>query len=300
VQDISHANWRLENPPPVDIDVPKWIGLLVVSRLAARRGARVRLQHAELGGLTALVWIPDELIARPDMRVRPEFTRRGPDGPRRGAHESAMNLRGVGAQRITTATRVAEPVASREEVRSALPSRRLISEEALPGPAGPPAAPGPVPQAAPAMATAGLQQETASGDSAVVVSAPVSTVEERRLPIYEAIESSWFSGARRTPASARTAVHTAGQWSSPADEGWRAAQTVEAPAAGSPTEAGLPRRVPNANLVPGAVPGSQPAVALPSRSAADVRDRLAGLQRGVAQGRAAASEAGKSAGDNES
>jgi len=300
VQDISHANWRLENPPPVDIDVPKWIGLLVVSRLAARRGARVRLQHAELGGLMALVWIPDELIARPEMRVRPEFTRPGPDGHRRGAHEPRTDLRGVGAQRITTATQVAEPVPSREreEVRSALQGRRLISEEGLRGPAGPPAGPEPVPQLAPA--TAGLQQETASGDGAVVVPAPVKPAEERRLPIYEAVESSWFSSARQVPGSARTAVKAGGQWSSPADEGWRAAQTAEAPAAGSPTEAGLPRRLPKANLVPGTVPGSQPAVALPSRSAADVRDRLAGLQRGVTEGRAAASEAGKPAGDNES
>ena len=127
----------------------------------------------------------------------------------------------------------------------------------------------------------------------------MNPAEERRLPIFEAVESSWFSGARRAPGSARTAVKAGGQWSSPADEGWRAAQTVESPAAGSPTEAGLPRRLPNANLVPGTVPASQPAVA-PSRSAADVRDRLAGFQRGVTEGRAAASEAGKPAGENES
>ena len=128
----------------------------------------------------------------------------------------------------------------------------------------------------------------------------MNPAEERRLPIFEAVESSWFSGARRAPGSARTAVKAGGQWSSPADEGWRAAQTVESPAAGSPTEAGLPRRLPNANLVPGAVPRSQPADALPSRSAADVRDRLAGFQRGVTEGRAAASEAGKPAGENKS
>ena len=298
VQDISHANWRLENPPPVDIDVPKWIGLLVVSRLAARRGARVRLQHAELGGLTSLVWLPDELIARPDMRVRPEFTRPAPDRPRRGAHEPAMDLRGIGAQRTMTATRVAEPVASREEVRSALPGRRLISEEDPPGPASPPPSPEPVPQAAPA--AAGLQQGLASGDSAVVVPAPVNAAEERRLPIYEAVESSWFSAARQAPGTARTATKAAGQWSSPADEGWRAAQTIESPAAGSATEAGLPRRLPNANLVPGAIPSSQPAAPPPSRSAADIRNRLAGFQRGVTEGRAAASEAGAPAGDNES
>jgi hypothetical protein len=126
----------------------------------------------------------------------------------------------------------------------------------------------------------------------------VNSVEERRLPIYEAVESSWFTAAGRAPESAHTAAKAGGQWSSPADEGWRAAQTVEAPAAGSPTQAGLPRRLPNANLVPGTVPSSQPAV-LPSRSAADIRDRLAGLQRGVTEGRAA-SEAGKPAGDNES
>jgi hypothetical protein len=132
------------------------------------------------------------------------------------------------------------------------------------------------------------------------VPAAVNPAEERRLPIFEAVESSWFNGARRAPDSARTAVNAGGQWSSPADEGWRAAQTVESPAAGSPTEAGLPRRLPNANLVPGTIPGSQPPADVPSRSPADIRNRLAGFQRGVAEGRAAASEAGKPAGENES
>ena len=93
VQDISHANWWLENPPPVDIDVPKWIGLLVVSRLAARRGVRVRLQHAELGGLAALVWIPDELVARPEHGrapgVQPAWSRQAPTGGARASHGSA-------------------------------------------------------------------------------------------------------------------------------------------------------------------------------------------------------------------
>ena len=337
VQDISHANWRLENPPPVDTDVPKWIGLLVVSRLAARRGIRVRLQHAELGGLAALVWIPDELIARQDTIMRPEFTRPGPDRPRRGAHEPAMDMRGVGAQRSMAATRVAEPTASREEVRSAPLGRRLLSEEVpTPGPARPPAGSEPMPQevqaltadaavirhdrqqgtdasapggggtaqlASPLLApTAPAQQETDPGNSDVIVPAAVNPAEGRRLPIFEAVESSWFRGNRRAPGSAHTAVKAGGQWSSPADEGWRAAQTVESPAAGSPTEAGLPRRLPNANLVPGTVPASQPPqpADVPSRSAADVRDRLAGFQRGIAEGRAAASEAGKPAGDDES
>ena len=172
VQDISHANWRLENPPPVDIDVPKWIGLLVVARLAARRGVRVRLQHAELGGLAALVWIPDELIARPDTIMRPEFTRPGPDRPRRGAHELAMDLRGVGAQRSMAATRVAEPTASREEVRSAPLGRRLLSEEGPPPePARPSARSEPMPQEVQAFAAdaADIRHDRQRGTDASVL-----------------------------------------------------------------------------------------------------------------------------------
>jgi signal transduction histidine kinase len=335
VQDISYANWRLENPPPADIDVPKWIGLLVVSRLAARRGVRVRLQHAELGGLAALVWIPDELIGRPDAAVRPDFTRPGPDRPRRGAHELAMDLHGTGAQRSMAATWVAEPTATREGVRSAPLGRRLLPEEGpSPEPSRPSAGPEPMPQkvqtfaadaanirhdrqqdtdasapgaggsaqlTSPLLAPAAhVQQEANPGNGDVIVPAAVNPAEERRLPIFEAVESSWFKSARQAPGSARNAVKVGGQWSSPADAGWRAAQTVESPAAGSATEAGLPRRLPNANLVPGTIPGSQPPADVPSRSPADVRNRLAGFQRGVADGRAAASEAGKSAGENES
>ena len=63
-KEMAYANWRLENPPVADINVPKWIGLSVVARLAARHGIRVRLHPAEFGGLTALVWLPDEVITR--------------------------------------------------------------------------------------------------------------------------------------------------------------------------------------------------------------------------------------------
>jgi len=41
-------------------------------------------------------------------------------------------------------------------------------------------------------------------------------------------------------------------WVSAADEGWRAAEVVHAPTSGGVTSAGLPKRVPQANLVPGA------------------------------------------------
>src|SRR5580692_1609708 len=61
-KEMAYANQQLDNPPPPDIDIPKWMGLLVVARLAARHGIRVRLNQADLGGLTALVWLPDEIL----------------------------------------------------------------------------------------------------------------------------------------------------------------------------------------------------------------------------------------------
>ncbi len=63
-QEMGHANWRLDNPPVVDVGVSRRMGLFVVGRLAARHGVRVRLRHASNGGLTALVWLPDTVAAQ--------------------------------------------------------------------------------------------------------------------------------------------------------------------------------------------------------------------------------------------
>jgi signal transduction histidine kinase len=61
-EEMAHANWRLDNPPVVDVAVSRRMGLFVVARLAARHGIRVRLRPAPTGGLAALVWLPDETV----------------------------------------------------------------------------------------------------------------------------------------------------------------------------------------------------------------------------------------------
>ena len=61
---MERANWQLDNPPLVDVDVSRRMGLFVVGRLAQRHGIRVRLRPAPNGGVTALVWLPDELCER--------------------------------------------------------------------------------------------------------------------------------------------------------------------------------------------------------------------------------------------
>jgi hypothetical protein len=79
-----------------------------------------------------------------------------------------------------------------------------------------------------------------------------------------------------------------GQWRTSAnDEVWRRAEQVREPSAGGVLPSGLPRRVPQANLVPGtaeSAPAEGPQV---SRSPEEVRGRLTNLRRGIQQGRQA-------------
>ncbi|WP_344885270.1 sensor histidine kinase, partial [Nonomuraea antimicrobica] len=61
--ELAEANWRLANPPVVDVAVSRRMGLFVVGRLALRHGVRVQLSMRETGGLSALVMMPDMLIS---------------------------------------------------------------------------------------------------------------------------------------------------------------------------------------------------------------------------------------------
>jgi hypothetical protein len=71
---------------------------------------------------------------------------------------------------------------------------------------------------------------------------PVSDEGDGDLLIFAATKSAWFVG-RGEEAEL--------DWSSTADSGWQAAEQASRPTVGAETKAGLPRRVPQANLVPG-------------------------------------------------
>ena len=325
-KDMAYANWRLENPPAADINVPKWIGLLVVARLAARHGIRVRLHTAEFGGLTALVWLPDEVITHQGAAL-PRLSGVGSVGSRPGAHEATVDARPAGmGQRVVMAGRrpgpafsstrdpqpafQAEPSAHAMPAASARPgplsehTRRsaqdtpAFGDQLDPGLAAPAASQASQLVSAPLTTAPPVSREAASSaDSAVIIPPAADLAESGRLPIFASVESHWFRGGRTTPSSAGATAAVANRWSSPADEGWQVAATVHSPSSRGSTSAGLPKRLPNANLVPGTIPSTQP-VAPPNRSADEARDRLAGLQRGVSQGRAAASEAANTPGDD--
>ena len=112
--------------------------------------------------------------------------------------------------------------------------------------------------------------------------------QDHRLPIFDSLESDWFRRSGK-PLSSGAEPVAAQAWNSPADEGWRAARMAAAPEAGETTTAGLPKRVPRANLVPGSVGGGDDSeVAPPARSADTIRNRMASFQRGVREARTAA------------
>ena len=304
-KELAHANWTLENPPAADMNIPKWIGLLVVARLAARHGIGVRLQPADFGGLTALVWLPDEILTEQGAMVATRLGGSAGAGSRRGLHEAIPDPAYATAQREAAPTRFAPPPA---DIRDTAPGWRSVPDTGLPS--SEPWSPTPVRPArrAGSQATTGspapelpeaapLSQGTSSVADTVIVPPTGDRGGEQRLPVFNSVESRWFREGRSAPGSPGQASAAGSGWSSPADAGWRAARAVDSPSTAGSTAAKLPKRQPNANLVPGTIPSPEPV--MPNRSPAAARDRLAALKRGVDKGRAATRQAESPGGDQE-
>jgi len=360
-EEMAHANWRLDNPPVVDVAVSRRMGLFVVARLAARHGIRVRLRPAAAGGLTALVWLPDEVISH--------TTEPGAPGLRRfDAPAVAMAALAPGTVEDVVSATEQEINAARapkfaslqaeQENNGNLGARRVPGAGPRPGsPAWGSGNTGPLPafrstpqaaaqdadtqagveegtdaaaaQSAPEAAAQSALETSGTGPMPVVdasaksasgsgsgvagwarrtfgrdagsngdvVVPPAEVAAQNRLPIFEAVESDWFrrgrSGLGGWPGPQDTGAPQPAQvpevaWSTPSDRGWEAAAAVSSPSTGGTTTAGLPKRVPQANLVPGAAEPAPPPAA-PARSASVTRDRFASFQRGMKEGRAAAS-----------
>jgi HAMP domain-containing protein len=62
--ELIEVNQRLATPSGSDIAVSRMMGFHVVGRLAARHGIGVQLRHSWYGGVTALVLLPERLLAR--------------------------------------------------------------------------------------------------------------------------------------------------------------------------------------------------------------------------------------------
>jgi signal transduction histidine kinase len=359
--EMAHANWRLDNPPVVDVAVSRRMGLFVVARLAARHGIRVRLRPGPAGGLTALVWLPDEVISRDKdtaLGLRPFQppaagserlpTRSGlppmrplhfEPGPEGGDGATAPTVPGASPDPKAVLSAPAADTLDRPDTRDRtgpLHGADLLDGADLDGAdlldaadAGPESTrPGAGNGHPPAAGEAGSPGAASPAHGGVIVPPAPNGGPEHRLPIYESVESDWFrrgrpaataaTGATRAAGATgaagrngtdrngtdRNGVDRAGQdraaaaagpepvsWSSPADAGWQAAEVAFAPVTAGTTVAGLPKRVPKANLVPGAAGPSPLSHTLPPvRTAAQTRDRFASFQQGIRKARTAEPE----------
>jgi anti-sigma regulatory factor (Ser/Thr protein kinase) len=261
-EQLRQVNWRLENPPAADIEVSRHMGLFAVAHLAARHGIRVRLRTGARGGLIAHVWLPSTVISR-DIG----------SGPMDGIHTARASAV------VQAVTRTAK--SPRDPAAAAPPTEQRFAA---------------APLAETPVAAASLAEEPPAGAPPaevplVVVPEAAQSTPEARLPIFESVESDWFHGCRQPPPPvtppAVTPRQTALARKSPSDDAWRAAETILTPAVGGVTAAGLPRRIPRANLVPGSAGNQEDRPAGPAEPAEVVSSRLADFQRGSRRARAA-------------
>jgi hypothetical protein len=118
-----------------------------------------------------------------------------------------------------------------------------------------------------------------NGDARSYETAEQPAADGDLLIFSQTASSAWFTQVDEEHVlDAATA-----SWGEYADEGWRVAEQASRPAVGAETMAGLPRRVPQANLVPGSVlPPSRPLriVRDPESIAAHTTGYFRGWRRG--------------------
>ena len=175
-QELAYANWRLDNPPVIDVAVSRRMGLFVVGRLAARHGIKVRLRRAQSGGLSALIWVP-ETVAETEPAA--------PLGSRRRF--------GTGGQQVVITSPAQAANGARTPVMGLRTAARAKSIWFDTGEEGPDPSQEPEPPARVVI----VDPPVAEPEPAVPAAAPLAAAEASdvpgvRLPIYDSIESEWF------------------------------------------------------------------------------------------------------------
>jgi signal transduction histidine kinase len=320
-EQLMQLNWRLENPPVADVAVSRHMGLFAVAHLAARHGIKVGLQKPATGGITVHVLLPDALTAH-DMNTAPwmqpaaapaasALARAAPRAAPRAASFSPS--RASQAQVRAPQVRVPQPPPPQVQVPQVQVPQVRVPQARAALAASPPATPTVVPEAPGPQPGAALpifdsvesdwfrargrklpRHEAPSTQQASMLQANKQQASMQQASMQQASMQQatvQMPAVRQPLAEPPTAPQPAArQWSSPGDDGWRAAEAVLAPATGGITGAGLPRRTPQANLVPGSA-GERPArpaqAAQPAESAEMARNRLAGFQRGSRRARTA-------------
>jgi hypothetical protein len=311
---LAEMNQRLDNPPVIDESVSRHMGLFAVGRLAERHGVRVRLRAGSPQGLTALVWLPDSLAER---GARPYGGWSQPLAPQVAAQ--AVTTQAVATQAVAT-----QAVTTRAVATQAVTTRAVATQVAGQADFEARRAPG---RHSITMHPATDGQSANDRPDAVVMSTHIGADRRETAQAVDSAAPSWFRSRRSSAAGtagngggALAANGTAGNGGGPPEaallasapqagsgrptgfdvwaEGRQAAQIIADPVRGDRTVAGMPVRVPRANLLPGSAGGgrhadsrvnSRPAgsheaqtpAALQQRSPETARSRLSGFQSGT-------------------
>jgi signal transduction histidine kinase len=262
---LLEANLRLAETPEFELSDTDRLGLFVVSRLAQRHGVRVSLRQSPYGGTTAVVLIPANLLS--DAGDDTGGTRIG-DFPAPRAAEPAADTEHTFRQWGL------DGVADESQKEHAAHSE---DPDALPG-VGNPNFDGPVP----------LPRRRSRSAPVLVSDRGRSVPGQPALPGEQAPADPQIPSANGAPALGRS------HQPAPAVQSAQAASETPAgaPQPTARTGAVLPRRVRQASLAPQlrADAAREAAEAAGDsggreRSADEVRDRMASLQRGWQRGR---------------
>ncbi len=272
-QVLAGLNDRLANPPAADVAVSRHMGLFAVAHLAARHSIQVELHSPATGGTVAQVRLPASLTSR-------EAAAGG--RPRAGAGLRMVTPRGP---QYVPSRFASGPVPDPPLLTAAL-DQAALDQAALDQAT--------VDRATLTAASAGTGPRPAGTGPNVIIPPADGPPQGSGLPIYESLESDWFRARGREVVrrdetwAGAPAAEPPHSWTSPGDDGWRAAAASTTPATGGTTAAGLPRRVPQANLVPGSASDQQTRTATMAEAAEIARSRLANFQRGSRRARATA------------
>ncbi len=301
---LAEMNWRLDNPPVIDVSVSRHMGLFAVARLAERHGVRVRLRSRPPQGLAALVWLPDNVAAR-------EAQQSSWPGDRLERRTTATSRQAAGGQRAAARLTPAGPSAS-----------------GWTDPSAPMTA---APMTAAPMTATPMQHHVAQAPAGQHHTAQAAAAPREAARPPGSSTSIWF---RSHPPAATAAdggnpaevppptpsglpvpgllpvpggVSGAGLWGADRHAGQVGTGQAGTDPGGDHTAAGLPVRVPRANLLPGSVGGGHPAAdaaggrgakgpAAPQRSPELVRNRLSGFQGGIRRAKGQEPGAGEETG----
>jgi len=268
--ELVEANERLANPPTIDFALSRMLGIFVVGRLATRYGVKVQLRHSWYGGVTALVLFPENLVVRPSGATAPLLP--SPEGMVAPAQLGSDGISSLGElpppplPPVDRSQLDSLPIfeAARSDWfeiapdGSHLPLRRHATQ------LGPPVA----------------DEQTAlprGSEQPALDGRPAAWPEANRPAAPDAVEEeSDFGEPTGTPPPGH-------------DIGAVRESLAEAPV----TRAGLPRRIPRANLAPEMLSNGPPAGELPlpsagGRTPTEVRSMLASYRSGLERGRSAA------------